>query len=58
MAKSHYLDLTDERKIELAQEAVAVGSPIPPVLYTWLQENSLLYRVQNPRGKSYAGYSE
>lgn len=46
---SHYLSLSDEDKIRLAQEAVQCNVPIAPVIAGWLHENSLHDRVANPR---------
>jgi len=48
---SHYDALADDQKIRLASEAVSLNTPIPPAIRTWLEDNSLLYKVQNPKGR-------
>lgn len=47
---SHYLNLSDEGKIKLAQESVRCHVPIAPVVAAWLRENNLYDMVTNPRG--------
>lgn len=43
-----YQDLSDEAKISLAIEFVAIGQPIPEILADWLKENGLYDLITKP----------
>lgn len=49
-----YRDLSDEDKIELAIQFVAVDQPLPEELVKFLRETALYDLIVNPGGK-YAG---
>lgn len=43
-----YTDLSDESKISLAIEFVAIGQPLPDALASWLRDNGLYDLITKP----------
>ena len=47
-----YRDLSDEDKIELAIQFVAIEQPLPEELVKFLQDNKMFDMIVNPGGHS------